>query len=238
MNYGITKPPDLNLGTNKPILGPIEVTGIIATSAGAGGFFDPSIANSYYTTAVGQSFAPPAIDTTSLGRGSYTLTWGAGTGVYALSSSQTQDGFTVTHEYKVEARQTLGGLTTDIILTSWRVMVKFIPAGANATMLTIQNALLAGGAGGLGSSKNQLQGGRLGQVAADVTLTGASGTYLSQTDLTPVIVLKNASLKTAGFVFGNKPLRNGELGFVTTWGSTGPAGGATAANAPVLMTLT
>jgi hypothetical protein len=221
-NYGITKPPDLNLGTNKPIFGPIEIAGIISTASGAGGFFDPSVTNAYYTTATGVAFTPAALDTTSLGRGSYTATWAGKT----ITSSQTQDGFQITHEYKVESRQALGGRTCDMILVSWRVMCKFIPVGANATMTNIQTDLASGGVVG------SIQGARRGKLAAALTLTGP--TTASGADKLVTVVLNNCVLKSAGFVFGNKPLRNGELGFVSTWGTAGPAG----TTYPTLMTLT
>ena len=42
---------------------------------------------------------------------------------------------------------------------------------------------------------------------ADLVITGAQ---------TVSVTVKAAALKTAGFVFGGKPLRNGEIGFVST----------------------
>ena len=218
-NYGISKPPDINLGTNKPIFGPIEIVGIISTAAGAAGFFDPNVANAYYTTGTA-GFSYLALDTTHLGRGSYTATW-AGKNI---TSSQTQDGFQITHEYKVEARQAYGGLTCDMILVSWRVMCKFIPVGGNATMANIQSDQAMGGLVG------SLQGKRLGLSAADLTITTSNP---SSYEFNPSVVIKGAMMKTAGFVFGNKPLRNGEIGFVSTWGAAGPGN-----STPVLMTLT
>lgn len=218
-NVAVTKPPDLQLGTNKPIFGAIEVSGIISTASATGGFFDPSAANAYYTTLPGQTYTAQALDTTSLGRGSYTAAW-AGKNI---TSSQTQDGFTISHEIKLESRQAYGGRTCDMILASYRVMCKCIPVGVNATMMNIQNDIAIGGFTG------SVQGRRRGALAANLTLTGASGAG----DHSPVVVINNASLKTAGFVFGNKPLRNGEIGWVSTWGTTGPAG----TTYPVLMTM-
>ena len=220
INSAVTKPPDLQLGTNKPIFGAIEISGIIsATVAAASGYFNPLIAGAYYTTLTGQTYTAPALDTTSLGRGSYTAAWAGNT----LTSFQTQEGFTITHELKLAVRQAYGGLTCDIVLESYRVMCKCIPVGSATTMLAIQTAQLIGGAVG------SVQGQRLGQAASNLTLTGASG----GTDHSPVVTINNASLKTAGFVFGAKPLRNGEIGWVSTWGTAGPAG----TTYPVLMTM-
>ena len=220
-NCAVTKPPDLNLGTNKPIFGPIEISGIISTAAGAGGFFDPSQSGAYYTTATSQIYTGTAMDSTSLGRGSYTAAWNGKT----FTSFQTQDGFQVTHEMKLESRQAYGGLTCDMILSSYRVMCKCIPVGPAATMLNIQNAQGAGGNTGF------MQGRRMGLQAANLALSCTSAEH------SPTITLTNAVQRTAGFVFGNKPLRNGEIGFVSTWGTGGPGNTPSGTPPTAIMTL-
>src|SRR5579872_1143686 len=51
----IGKMPDLYLGVDKPMLGPLEIWGVVGTG------LDPSSANSYYTISTANSFAAPAV---------------------------------------------------------------------------------------------------------------------------------------------------------------------------------
>ena len=67
-------------------------------------------------------------------------------------------------------------------------------------MAQLDGALLAQGAGAW-------HGAKLSGMAADLVITGAQ---------TVSVTVKNAALKTAGFVFGGNALRNGEIGFVST----------------------
>ena len=83
-------------------------------------------------------------------------------------------------------------------ITSYRAMAKCMPA--EPTMAQIDAALVAQGA-------NAPHGAKLSSLSADLVIAGS---------LTVSVTLKNAALKTAGFVFGAKPLRNGEIGFVST----------------------
>jgi hypothetical protein len=82
---------------------------------------------------------------------------------------------------------------------------------AEPTMGNIDAALLAQGGAAL-------HGARLSSTAADLVITGAQ---------TVSVTVKNAALKTAGFVFGGRALRNGEIGFVSTINAS--SGTATAA---------
>ncbi len=67
-------------------------------------------------------------------------------------------------------------------------------------MAEVDAALLAQG----GAAEH---GAKLSAKAADLVITGAQ---------TVSVTVKNAALKTAGFVFAGKALRNGEIGFVST----------------------
>ncbi len=191
----IGKMPDLYLGVDKPMLGPLEIWGVVGTG------LDPSSANSYYTLSTGNAFAAPAIPGTSvLGRQKWTAAFiGAG-----FTSFQAQEGWEITHELDL-VPVTIQGRTVDFHLASYRSMAKCKPAGP--TMANIDAALKA--QGGL------THGGRLSANANDLVITGASS---------GVVTVKNAVLKTAGYVFGAKPLRQDEIGFVGTLAiSTGAA---------------
>jgi hypothetical protein len=82
---------------------------------------------------------------------------------------------------------------------------------AEPTMGNIDAGLLAQGSAAT-------HGARLSALSADLVITGANSVS---------VTVKNAALKTAGFVFGGKPLRNGEAGWVSTTNVT--TGTATAA---------
>jgi hypothetical protein len=191
----VTKMPDLTLGGEKDIIGPVEFTGLIANGD------DPENANSYYTIATGQSFSAPALDTTKLTRQRYTAAWGSFTG---FTSFQAQDTWTISHELELNPVK-IQGRTVDMTVGSYRCMAKCMPA--EPTMANIDAALLIQGTGAK-------QGRRLSANSADLVITGQN---------TVSITLKNAGLKTAGFVFGGKPLRNGELGWVSNWVTGSPA---------------
>jgi hypothetical protein len=194
VNAAVTKMPDLTLGGEKDILGPVEFTGLIANGD------DPENASSYYTILTGQSFSAPALDTTKLTRQRYTATWGAFTG---FTSFQAQDTWNISHELELSPVK-IQGRTVDMVVNSYRCMAKTMPA--EPMMANIDAALLVQGTGAK-------QGRRLSANASDLVITGQN--LVS-------ITLKNAALKTAGFVFGGKPLRNGELGWVSNWVTGSP----------------
>jgi hypothetical protein len=195
----VTKMPDLILGVEKPGIGPVEFSGVV------GNGLDPSASNSYYTIATGQAFSAPAVAASSIPRQKYTAAWGSAAG---FSSFQAQEAWTITHELKL-APIRIQGRTVDMKITSYRAMAKCMPA--EPTMANIDAALLAQGAAAE-------HGAKLSSTAADLVITGAQ---------TVSVTVKNAALKTAGFVFGGKALRNGEIGFVSTINTS--SGTATAA---------
>ncbi|HWD18142.1 MAG TPA: hypothetical protein VHB20_02595 [Verrucomicrobiae bacterium] len=188
-NAAVTKMPDLTLGVEKDALGPMEFTGLVANGA------DPEAAGSYYAIATGQSFTAPTLDVTKLTRQRYTAAWGSLAG---FGNFQAQEHWTISHELEL-APVKIQGRTVDMTVVSYRCLAKCKPA--EPTLANIDAALLIQGTGAK-------HGRRLSANAADLVITGQN--LVS-------ITLKNAALKTAGFVFGGKPLRNGELGWVSSW---------------------
>jgi hypothetical protein len=185
----ITKMPDMVLGVDKPAIGAFEICGVV------GNGMDPETANSYFTIATGQSNAQPAFAESKIPRQRYMAAWGTQAG---FSSFQAQEAWTISHELKL-APVKIQGRTVDMKITSYRAMAKCMPG--EPTMAQIDAAL--GAQGGL------KHGGRAGSSAskADLVITGQN---------TVSVTVKNAVMKTEGFVFGGKPLRNGEVGWVST----------------------
>jgi hypothetical protein len=185
----IGKMPDLELGVDGPVLGRMEIWGVIGNGDSAG------TANSYYTLQSGQSYGNPAVPGTAvLGRQEFTAAWGS---VSGFTNFQAQEKWTISHELKLEA-VTIQSRTRAFKLASYRVMAKCKPLGP--TMAQIDAALYAQGTGAAG-------GYRLSTNAANLVITGSSNM---------TVTLGNAALQMAGYVFGGKPLRLGELGWVST----------------------
>jgi hypothetical protein len=189
----IGKMPDLELGVDGPVLGRMEIWGVIGNGDNAG------TANSYYTLQTGQSYSNPAVPGTAvLGRQEFTAAWGS---IAGFTSFQAQDKWTISHELKLEP-VTIQSRTRAFKLANYRVMAKCKPLGPS--MAQIDAALVAQGSGAVG-------GARLSSNAANLVITGSSSM---------TVTLGNAALKTAGYVFGGKHLRLGELGWVSTLGIT------------------
>jgi hypothetical protein len=185
----IGKMPDLELGVDGPVLGPMEIWGLIPFGA------DPTTANAYYTLSTGVSYTNPAGPGTAvLGRQEFTAAWGSATG---WTSFQAQDKWTISHELKLEPI-IIQGRTRAFRVTSYRVMAKCKPIGP--TMAQISTALYSQGTGAAG-------GYRVSTNAPSLIITGSSSM---------IITIAGAALKSAGYVFGGKPLRLGELGWVST----------------------
>jgi hypothetical protein len=185
----IGKMPDLELGVDGPVLGRMEIWGVIGNGD------SPGTANSYYTLQTGQSYSNPAVPSTAvLGRQEFTAVWGS---VAGFTSFQAQEKWTISHEVKLEPL-VIQGRTRAFKLASYRVLAKCKPLGP--TMSQIDAALYGQGSGATG-------GYRLSTNAANLVISGSSSMS---------VTLGNAALKTAGYVFGGKPLRLGELGWVST----------------------
>jgi hypothetical protein len=185
----IGKMPELELGVDGPVLGRMEIWGVIGNGD------NPGTANSYYTLQTGQSYSNPAVPNTAvLGRQEFTGAWGS---IAGFTSFQAADKWTISHELKLEP-VTIQGRTRAFKLVSYRVMAKCKPLGPS--MSQVDAALVAQGSGAAG-------GVRLSTNSANLVITGSNSM---------TVTLGNAALKTAGYVFGGKPLRLGELGWVST----------------------
>lgn len=186
----VGKMPELELGVDGPVMGQMEIWGIIGNGD------DPSVANSYYTFATGQSYSNPAVPgAAGLGRQEFTAAWGE---IGGFTSFQAQDKWTISHALKLEPIA-IQGRTRAFRLASYSCMAKCKPLGP--TMAQIDAALAAQGVSGAAG------GARLSANAANLVITGSSSM---------TVTLGNAALKQAGYVFGGKPLRTGELGWVST----------------------
>jgi hypothetical protein len=193
----IGKMPDFELGVDGPVLGPMEIWGVVGNSDNA------ATANSYYTLQTAQSYSNPAVPGTAvLGRQEFTAVWGS---IAGFTSFQAQEKWTISHELKLEP-VVIQGRTRAFKLASYRCMAKCKPLGP--TMAQIDAALNAQGSGAI-------TGMRLSTNAATLTITGSNSM---------TVTLGGAALKSAGYVFGGKPLRVGELGWVSTLGIS--AGGS------------
>lgn len=200
-NAIIGRMPDLILGAEKVILGPMEIWGLIQSGQ------NPTNTAAYYTyNAAGGSYSfsyPSAPGTAAIGQQEYTAALGT---VSGLTSFQAQETWTVSHELEW-APVRVQGRTRAFRLLSYRALARCKPA--DATMTALLACLGLQGA-------NANPGTRLSALARAAN-GGASFPSLSITGTSNVnVTLGNAALKTAGFQFGSKPLRQGEIGFVTT----------------------
>lgn len=200
-NAMIGKMPDLILGVEKVILGPMEIWGLIQSGQ------DATNTAAYYTyNAAGgsYSFSYPSVPGTALiGQQEYKGVFGA---VSGMTSFQAQETWTISHELEWSP-VLIQGRTRAFRLLSYRALAKCKPA--DATMAALLASLSLQGA-------NASSGARL-SLLAKAANGGASFPSLSITGTSGVsVTLGNAALKTAGFVFGSKLLRQGEIGFVST----------------------
>ncbi len=186
ISAGITKMPTLYLGADKPIFGPIEFTGV------RGNTMDASDDDSLLTVATGISYSDTTFSPANYKQQSYSAAWGS---VDGFDDFQAQEGWHVEFELKLEPIKINGVGTVDFSIASCQAIAKCKPYGPTGTQILaaaqVQSAAL---------------GRRYGTGAADLVITGSGVT----------VTVKNAQLKTAGFMFGGKPLRNGEVGFVGT----------------------
>ncbi len=184
----ISKMPGLFLGMEKPMLGDIEFTGIV------GDGMNPEDANSYYTIATGQTYTPVALNVGNAKRQRYTGAWGAITGFTAI---QAQAGWSIDWDLELSGVP-VQGLDRDFRFLGLRAMAKCIPHGPS--LAQIDTNLLMQGSGATEGSRGS--GGTIG----DLVITGSGVS----------VTLKKVAMLKAGAEFGGKPLRNGEMGFVTT----------------------
>jgi hypothetical protein len=197
-NAVITKPPAITFSADKPIFGPMTVTGICKTTSSD---INLAAVNSVYDIAEAQADPGSAF----LGQLSYlqrrhSAAWGALTG---FTTIWPEDGFTVDFQPSWRERK-IQGLTVDFELTAMEIMVKCTPSGPS-----MKNVLDMLGIGG-DSAASWPQGSKISAqgTPADLTITDPSGP-------TTVFILKKPVLKGAGFRFGYETLRVGELAWVS-----------------------
>jgi len=198
----IGKMPDLILGVDGAILGPMEFWGVIANSS------NPSALTSYFAQSTG-SYSNPAVPGTAvIGRQEFTAAWGS---VPGFSSFQAQDKWTVSHELELQPVP-IQGRTRAFRLVSYRAMAKCKPLGPTAAQ--IDAAVYEQGTGAFG-------GYRASTNAANLIISGSQSM---------TVTVGNAAIVTEGFVFGGKPLRYGEVG----WLSSLPIGSGGSPSSPAL----
>ncbi|HEX4122889.1 MAG TPA: hypothetical protein VH619_19915 [Verrucomicrobiae bacterium] len=185
----VGKMPELELGVNGPVLGEMEIWGVI------GNGMDPSTSASYFSKSTGNSFTNPAVPGTAvIGNQEFTASWGS---IAGFTSFQAQDKWTVSHELDLQPVE-IQGRTRAFRFVSYRALAKCKPLGP--TMAQIDAALYAQGSGAAG-------GYRLSTNAANLVISGSNSM---------IITLGNAGMVTEGFVFGGKALRQGEVGWVSS----------------------
>jgi len=152
-----------------------------------GNALEPSADNSRYT--IGSEAWAGTIDEDDIKIAPVAAAWGS------WASIATEDGWTIEPVLELEPFYANGVGTYDMRLKMSGVMAKCTPLGFTmAQILTAQN--IQGSSAAIGSTR---------RTANDLTITGSAGL---------TIVLKHASLKTAGFRWGATTLRANEIGFV------------------------
>jgi len=197
----VGKMPELELGVSGPVLGEMEIWGVIGNSA------DPSSSTAYFSKSTGNSFANPAVPGTAVvGNQEFTAAWGS---IVGFTNFQAQEKWTISHELELQPVQ-IQGRTRAFRFVSYRAMAKCRPLGP--TMAQVDAALYAQGGGAAG-------GYRLSTNGANLVISGSNSM---------TITVGNAGMVTEGFVFGGKPLRQGEAGWVSNLmiGSGGAPGQA------------
>ncbi|HEX3717843.1 MAG TPA: hypothetical protein VH595_07730 [Verrucomicrobiae bacterium] len=185
----VGKMPELELSVNGPVLGEMEIWGVI------GNGMDPSNSTAYFSKSTGNSFSNPAVPGTAvIGNQEFTASWGS---IGGFTSFQAQEKWTISHELELQPVE-IQGRTRALRFVSYRAMAKCKPLGP--TMAQIDAALYAQGSGAAG-------GYRLSTNAANLVISGSNSM---------TITVGNAGMVTEGFVFGGKALRQGELGWVSS----------------------
>ena len=197
----ITQMPSLVLSAVTPMIGQATITGIRGTAK------DWNDANGLYTVATsGGTFTDSGFIPSEIQTVDYTGVWGSVTGFGAI---KTQAGWTIDFNTGIEFFKLDEVGTCKASLVSVEVLARCMPIGISAA-----NVLAALDVSEAGSAR-----GKSGNVlAADIVITGAGGGA-------PVVTLKSAKLVKAGYRFGARVLREGELGWVATRNfSSGVAG--------------
>ncbi len=196
----VTQMPSLLLSPAGSMIGPVGITGIRA-SAG-----DWNDASSLYTVATsGGTFTDSAFAVADIKTQNYTGAWGSVTG---FGSIGTEAGWTIDFQTNINYFKVDEVGTCKASLVGVSVLARCTPIGiSGANMLAALDFQESSSA--RGKSGNAL--------GADLVITGA--------DSSTIVTLKAAKLVRAGYRFGARVLRDGEVGWVATRNfSTGVAG--------------
>lgn len=189
----ITKHPDLHLGVDKPLYGPIELTAIGAAAKlmGDAGFL--------YALASAQADPGGQMTLADFVRGRWTGVYEvlAGFGGDGGAVMEAEEEWTITSDVKYQA-VSVQKQTRAMWLTSVEFMVKCRPYGPTQAQIDAAIAL----------NNGRVLGSRFASGSAvDLVLTGPGA---------KTITLKNADAVGAGFEFGGSKLGNGEVGFINS----------------------
>ncbi|MGO8678052.1 MAG: hypothetical protein ACLQVX_19590 [Limisphaerales bacterium] len=192
----VTKHPDLHLGIDKPLFGPVEIACILATGASLGA------AGALYTLIPGGVSDPGGQQSgTDYQRGAWTGVWGTVAGFGGGSAGlpvEAEDQWVITSDIKYSPLP-VQTLVRAYKLDSVAFMARCRPYGPTHSQIDAA----------IGVNTGRLLGQQFanGTTGADLVLTGPNSKS---------ITLKNADAVGAGFEFGGTRLGTGEVGFVTT----------------------
>jgi hypothetical protein len=187
-NGQVTKLPPLYFGADKPVFGACEITGL----CGNGKQIDD--VDSIYSYAAGGAEPTGQFSMDNYKQARYTGAWAT---VDGFAEVEGQDGITVDFEPKLNPI-TLQGRIVDYMLDGISVMAKLKPVGP--TVAQIEAASKFQGTG-FGAGRRRASG-----TQKDFVITGAGITF----------TIHNCVMKSHGYVFNGKALRNGEIAFVST----------------------
>jgi len=192
----VTKHPDLHLGVDKALFGPMELTGLVATGKAMGS------AGAFYTIVASGAADPGGQMTlTDFQRGAWTGVWGTSAGFGGDATPypiEAEDEWVITSEIKYSALP-VQKVVRAFKLDSVKFMARVRPYGP--THANIDAAIAINASRLLGSQIANST------TAADLVLTNQNG---------KTITLKKADVVGAGFEFGGTKLGNGEIGFLNT----------------------
>ena len=192
----VTKHPDLHLGINKALFGPVEIACLIATGASLGG------TGSLYTiTASGAADPGGQQSGADYQRGPWYGVWGTVAGFGGGSGGvpvEAEDEWVITTAAKYSPLP-VQTLVRAYKLDSVSFMAKCRPYGPTHAQIDAA----------IGINDGRLLGQQFanGTTGADLVLSGPNS---------KTITLKNADAVGAGFEFGGAKLGTGEIGFVAT----------------------
>jgi hypothetical protein len=189
----ITRHPDLHLGANQPLFGPMQLTNIIATGVAMG-----SAGAFHSVTESGASDPGGAFSTGDVDRGAWYGAWGtaAGFGGDGGAALEAEDGFTLKTVVKYSP------LAVQKLVRAYKLdevwfMIQGRLYGPTHTQITAAT----------GINNNRLPGNYIPTGnAADLILSGPNG---------KTVTLKNADAAGAGFHFGGTKLGTDDVGFVS-----------------------